>query len=226
MVFWSIVYDLKIESNEVVISVFDEEKNQSKTIHAEKVILATPQYINQYLLSRKTIEMDKFNYSPWIVATIVIERFPASEGAPLSWENIIFQGKGLGYVYNQHQNLSHLESPFVITYYRALDGKDLKENRKKLLKNSDDYWKEEIISDIKSAHPEIEQYILSIELFKRGHGMISPSVDFIFSDAIWDAAKPIDNKIFFAHTDLSGISLFEEAFYQGTKVVNELLKNE
>jgi hypothetical protein len=27
--------------------------------------------------------------------------------------------------------------------------------------------------------------------------------------------KDIDNKIFFAHTDLSGISIFEEAFHQG-----------
>ncbi len=218
-----LVYDLAINSENVVLKVYDKTNNISKEIIAEKVILATPQYINKYLLPNRT--SDKFRYAPWIVATITLERFPYSEGASLSWENIIFEGKGLGYVYNQHQNLSHYESPFVITYYRAYDG-DLDKNRRKLLTIAETEIEKDVLEDLKTAHPGIEEYIQSIEIYRRGHGMISPSIDFLFSETLVKAAQPIANKVYFAHTDLSGVSLFEEAFYQGTKVTSELLKDE
>jgi hypothetical protein len=44
--------------------------------------------------------------------------------------------------------------------------------------------------------------------------MVSPVPD-IYGQAKKDAAKPIDDKIYFAHTDLAGILIFEEAFHQG-----------
>ena len=53
--------------------------------------------------------------------------------------------------------------------------------------------------------------------------MISPVAGFIFGDAKKEAAKNIDNKIFFAHSDLSGISIFEEAFHQGINIVNQII---
>ena len=80
-----------------------------------------------------------------------------------------------------------------------------------------------IISDLSIAHPNIENEIESIEIYKIGHGMISPTPNFIFSEEKEMAAKDIDNKIFFAHSDLSGISVFEEAFHQGIDVVNQIL---
>ena len=53
--------------------------------------------------------------------------------------------------------------------------------------------------------------------------MISPIPNFIFSKEKESAAKNINNKIFFAHSDLSGISVFEEAFHQGIDVINQIL---
>jgi hypothetical protein len=53
--------------------------------------------------------------------------------------------------------------------------------------------------------------------------MISPVPDFIFGEAKAMAAKSIDNTIYFAHSDLSGISIFEEAFHQGINAVNKML---
>ena len=55
--------------------------------------------------------------------------------------------------------------------------------------------------------------------------MISPFPNFIFSEELKQAAQPIENKIYFAHSDLSGISIFEEAFYQGIKAANELIND-
>ena len=53
--------------------------------------------------------------------------------------------------------------------------------------------------------------------------MISPAPGFIFGEAKQKAKQNIDRKIYFAHTDLSGISIFEEAFHQGINAVNQLL---
>ena len=53
--------------------------------------------------------------------------------------------------------------------------------------------------------------------------MISPVPGFLFEENKRKAAQPIDNRIYFAHSDLSGISIFEEAFHQGTNVVNSML---
>jgi hypothetical protein len=53
--------------------------------------------------------------------------------------------------------------------------------------------------------------------------MISPVPHFIFGSSKQKAAQTIANKIFFAHSDLSGISIFEEAFHQGIDSVNSIL---
>ncbi|MNR67485.1 hypothetical protein D3C85_1915160 [compost metagenome] len=62
-----------------------------------------------------------------------------------------------------------------------------------------------------------------MEVFLLGHGMVSPVPGFIFGEAKKEASKNIQNAIYFAHTDLSGISIFEEAFHHGINVVNQIL---
>ena len=54
--------------------------------------------------------------------------------------------------------------------------------------------------------------------------MISPIPNTIFGEKKEFLKKDIDNKIFFAHTDLSGISIFEEAFYQGIDAAKKMLQ--
>jgi hypothetical protein len=92
-----------------------------------------------------------------------------------------------------------------------------------LLNKPNAHWKKMIISDLEIAHPGIEKYIKSIEIHKIGHGMISPTPTFLKGNHLKEASKNIENKIYFAHSDLSGISIFEEAFHQGINVVNQIL---
>jgi hypothetical protein len=51
--------------------------------------------------------------------------------------------------------------------------------------------------------------------------MISPRPNFLWSGVREKAMQPWRN-IHFAHTDLSGIALFEEAFYHGLRVAREV----
>ena len=55
-----------------------------------------------------------------------------------------------------------------------------------------------------------------------GHAMVRPRPGFIWSGSLAAARRPFRG-IHFAHTDLSGIALFEEAFYHGTRAAEEVL---
>ena len=52
-----------------------------------------------------------------------------------------------------------------------------------------------------------------------------PAASFIWGGEREKAMKPYRN-IHFAHTDLSGVALFEEAFYHGLRAAGEILTAE
>jgi hypothetical protein len=82
-----------------------------------------------------------------------------------------------------------------------------------------------IIEDLAKAHYGIDEYISSIEIYRRGHGMISPVKGFLFSKEKEKLKQNINQQLYFAHSDLSGISIFEEAFYQGLDTADEVMEN-
>jgi hypothetical protein len=141
----------------------------------------------------------------------------------LAWDNVIFGTEGLGYINDQHQNLNQIVGEKVITYYRSFSTDNCKKARRKLYNLKKEELKDLVLADLKVAHPEIEDFIIDIQFYKLGHGMISPVPDFIFGEEKQLAKQNIDNKIFFAHTDLSGISIFEEAFHQGIRAGKEMM---
>lgn len=95
--------------------------------------------------------------------------------------------------------------------------------KEKLYETDAQYWKNHIINDLSQMHPDIDKSIENIDIWRWGHGMVRPIPGFIWSDERKNARHNIDHKIFFAHSDLSGISIFEEAFYHGTRAAKELL---
>ena len=218
-----IVFDIKIENNKVIAATYDAQNQSSLEIIADKVIMATPQFVNQYFFKdRKKITKD-FHYAPWFLATLVVSELPDNGSFPLCWDNVIYGSKGLGYIYDQHQTLQQIQSKKVITYYYSFSTLEMKKNRRLLYSQKENYWKQIVLDDLKMAHPTIESFIEEISIHRLGHGMISPVPGFIFGQAKKEASASIDNRIFFAHSDLAGISIFEEAFHQGINIVNTML---
>lgn len=218
-----LVYEVKTEKNKVIAKVFDDVKKASVEIVADKVIMATPQFVNQYLIKDRKEYTKDFQYTPWLLATLTLTNLSDNFSFPLSWDNVIYGAKGLGYVYDQHQSLNQIQPKKVITYYYSFSSSDLRKTRKELYKKDKEYWKQFVLDDLKIAHPDIENCTEDMEVFLLGHGMISPAPGFIFGEAKKQASKTIQNSIYFAHTDLSGISIFEEAFHHGINVVNQIL---
>jgi hypothetical protein len=194
---------------------------------SNQAILSTPQYINNYLLSESLTQRRasslSLEYTPWMVANITVSELPEYKGEPLSWDNVIYQSKSLGYVNACHQHLTKNSQGSVLTYYLPLVDLPVKEARKYAREKTHEDWVNEIILDFKMAHQDIEKYITNIDIKIWGHGMIKPVPDFIFNSDKDIYSKPIDNKLFFAHTDLSGVSIFEEGFSQGINAAKQII---
>ncbi len=62
--------------------------------------------------------------------------------------------------------------------------------------------------------PDLDGAILRIDVWRWGHAMISPTPGFL-SEPARLVARNTPPPIFRAHSDLSGLSLFEEAHYWG-----------
>ncbi len=223
----NIALSVKQSANEVEVVVFDVVSKKIKKINSKNCIIATPQFIAARLINdvaRQKLVTDNFNYQPWMVASITTDALDEREGAALSWDNVLYKGKGLGYVEATHQQIKQLKAKNVLSYYLPLTEGPAKDERTIAQKRSFEDWVQIIRNDLSAAHSNFNQKVKNIDIWIWGHGMISPKKNFIHGAVKKQMQQPIDDKIFFAHTDLSGISIFEEAFYQGIKAAKAILQ--
>jgi hypothetical protein len=78
------------------------------------------------------------------------------------------------------------------------------------------------LADLQRAHPGIEDLIARMDIIRWGHAMVRPKPGFCWSVALQRAREPFQG-IHFAHTDLSGVALFEEALDHGLRAAEEVL---
>jgi len=95
-------------------------------------------------------------------------------------------------------------------------------NRKLLLETDWNYWKEAILNDLARAHPDIRECVSRIDIMRLGHAMVRPVPGFIFSEERRRLAA-LDGGLLFAHSDLSGFSIIEEAQYRGVEAAERAL---
>lgn len=223
-------YKIDTNRNDLLQAYFyDSKTKETSIIEAEKIIVCTPQFVRNRLLPDSYFEekiLQNFQYTPWVVANISIKKFPKSNGTTLCWDNVAFDTPSVGYVNATHQHLSTHQSKKVITYYLPLCKDDNRIERIAAYSRTKEQWLDIILPELEFMHPNITEQIEAIDIWVWGHGMITPSVNFIHSDTIKNAGKPFQNRVFFAHSDLSGISIFEEAFHQGIIAAKQMLKNE
>ena len=212
----------------VTVKVLEVATKKIKAIHAKTCILATPQFVNSRLLAaddaRKKTIADHFVYQPWMVANITSRKLTERSGAGLSWDNVLYKGRGLGYVEATHQLIGYQGPKQVLTYYLPLTEKKAAEERTAAQKRSFEDWVSLIREDLLAAHPDFDEMIDEVDVWVWGHGMISPQRNFIHGAVRKQMQQPLAGKVYFAHSDLSGISVFEEAFYQGLKAADAVLQ--
>jgi len=110
--------------------------------------------------------------------------------------------------------------PTILTYYYPMCAEE--NGRTKLFNYNWRDLADVCLTDMSRAHADIRDLVTRIDIMRWGHAMISPRPGFLWGGERQKAMKPYRN-IHFAHTDLSGVALFEEAFYHGLRAAKEIL---
>jgi hypothetical protein len=193
-------------------------------IEAERVIFAAPQFVAPYVIAdfpaERVAAARTFSYGSWMVANLTLRDRPKQNGFPLAWDNILYESPSLGYVAATHQRGIEY-GPTVLTYYYPLTGHDAKRERNILLAAGRNEWADVALADLSRAHREIRDITERVDVMRWGHAMIQPRAGFVSGDAIRRSREAL-GAVHFAHSDLSGVALFEEAFYQGVRAADEV----
>ncbi len=223
----------KVRKDHMVVSVIPTDNgvdvislngNDLRGFHCEKVIFASPMFTAPYVIrgfaENAPFAANEFQHNAWFVANLFLKDRPKPRFAkdfPLAWDNVLYESPSLGYVNATHQKGIDY-GPAIWTYYYPMCHE---ENGRTKLFNYE--WRDladVCLTDMARAHPEIYELTERIDIMRWGHAMINPRPGFIWGETRAKALKPYRN-IHFAHTDLSGIALFEEAFYHGLRAASE-----
>ena len=204
---------------------FDTRSQQVTGFRAQHVIFAAPQFLASRLIDgffeRTGRRTNEFEYGSWFVANLHLQDRPRERSFPLSWDNVIYDSRSLGYVVATHQS-GHDHGPTVLTWYYPYCDTDARALREHLLQATWADLADVVLTDLERPHPEIRSLTTRLDIFRWGHAMIRPKPGFITGRQRREARLP-DGRIHFANTDLSGIALFEEAFDHGCRAAEEVM---
>jgi glycine/D-amino acid oxidase-like deaminating enzyme len=190
---------------------------------AEAVIFAAPAFLLPHLDPALEGRAVPRVYSPWLTANLTLERWPRSRGreAPVAWDNVIYDSPALGYVVATHQSLATHQERSVWTYYWALAHEPPATARGVLLQRSWAEWVELILADLSRAHPDVRECVSRVDIMRMGHAMVRPVPGMLAAGTELRALERPG--LVLANSDVSGLSLFEEAQYRGVAGARRVL---
>ncbi|GAB3463450.1 NAD(P)/FAD-dependent oxidoreductase [Massilia terrae] len=223
---------LKRTADGVEAMCFTLEDGVAKTFvaKARKAICAMPLYVASRVVERIgdygfDPKRHMPSYAPWMIANFLMKDFPAERpNMPLCWDNVVYDEPGLGYVVSTHQDI-RVAPPekTVFTSYVALSDRTPDEARKWLMKASADELVAVASRDLKTAYGwKFAPCVERVDITLRGHAMAAPLPGFRTNAGLL-ALRDADGPILFAHADLSGFSVFEEAAWWGIQAAQRAM---
>jgi monoamine oxidase len=190
-------------------------------VDARRAIVATPRHVTRRLLGL-TDDPYHPDVGAWAVANLHLHARPREprRSAPLAWDNVLHDSPSLGYVTATHQR-GRDHGPTVLTWYYPLTD-DAASARARVAGAGAAEWAEVALADLERAHRDLRDLVDHVEVAFWGHGMVRPRLGATWSAARAAAARP-HGRIHLAHTDLSGLALFEEALDHGVRAAREVL---
>ncbi|RZI56412.1 MAG: hypothetical protein EOP37_24405 [Rubrivivax sp.] len=212
------------ERHGVQVLVWNDKDQAAERWEADQVVMAMPLFIAARLPEQPPTALTEaagaMRYAPWLVANLLLDAPPLERlGVPMSWDNVAYGGEALGYVNANQQDLDPSRGPMVLTAYRSLR----ESQRKDLLQDDWRAWSARVLADMAPLHPDLPERLQRIELMRYGHAMSIPHPGLRGSQALAALRERAQGRLHFAHADLAGYSVFEEAFTQGEAVASRLL---
>jgi len=218
----SVVYNVRQTDGAVAVDYCEVAHERSIRVKARGIVCAAPRFVAQRMM-RDLPTADGAVYSPWMVANVTLDGLPEGAGAALAWDNVARASDSLGYVVATHQNVNPVPRETVITHYWPLDAAPPAEERQRALARTHAEWCDHVVADLDRVHPGVHSHIRNIDIWVWGHGMIRPVPGFIWGETR-RMMQQLHGRVVFANSDMSGVSIFEEAFTRGTQAADALVK--
>jgi monoamine oxidase len=229
------------ERHGVELDVWHAPSGQRQRWVAQHAVLAVPLFVAARLLDPAPPALREaaaaLPQAPWLVANLLLgHALTDKPGAALSWDNVLYAPSSvaaadageaalkrgaLGYVDAAHQRLAAKPSgASVLTAYWALGGDNAAHSshaRRLLLDDSAERWAQRVVTDLARAHPDLPRKLQRVDLARYGHAMAmpAPGVRSLPALAAMRDGSDAGARLHFAHADLAGYSVFEEAFTLG-----------
>ena len=219
------VLRVQAQKHQVEVLAWNEATQTPERWASQQVVLATPLFIAARLLAEPPEALQQaaqtLRYAPWLVANLQLKA-PLLDrlGAPPAWDNVAYGSSGsLGYVDASHQRLDPSRGATVLTAYWALP----RAERPALLHTPWQTWAQRVVAELQVIHPDLPQQLQRADLMRWGHAMSIPLPGVRGSSALAALQKGQGQRLHFAHSDLAGYSVFEEAYTQGVRVAQTIV---
>ena len=207
-----------------LLDIYLARENRTVRYRVDRVIWAAP----AYSLARAWVNgptgftghAAQIQTSPWLVANLSLDSLPVDAGpAPLAWDNVMHDSPALGYVVATHQNIRVAPGPTVLTYYWPLCDEAPSAARRRLAQAAWQSWVDAILTELSIPHPDLRHRVKRMDLWRWPHAMPRPVPGFREAP-IRALLAGLGGPLLFAHSDLSGMPLFEEANFAGVRAAD------
>lgn len=218
------VLQLRESRHEIEALAWNEQTQAPERWSARAAVLATPLFIAQRLLATPPAVLQQavglMSYAPWLVSNLQL-RAPLLErpGVGPAWDNVSYGSAALGYVDAGHQRLDPTPAAPLLTHYWALP----RAQRGALLAEPWEAWARRVLAELAKTHADLPGQTLRLDLARWGHAMSIPAPGLRSAPALAALREQAQGRLHFAHSDLAGYSVFEEAYTQGVDVAQRLL---
>ena len=223
----AVAFRVAEEDGRINVDLWLPAEKRTLRLVAGQLIWAAPLFLVPYVFAGHEdlkSAARSFSHAPWLTANLTLLRHPDERaGAPMAWDNVLYDSAALGYVVATHQQMRVHPDATVLTYYNALSGQTPQQSRMLLQTASREDWAEQILADLERPHPDIRKITTKLDIFRDGHAMSRPVPGLIWGEARQRFADDSAN-LRFAHADVSGFSLFEEAQYRGVLAAERTLR--
>jgi monoamine oxidase len=237
----SVVLGVEEGRHDVRMDVWNVAAQRAERWMAPQLVLAVPLFIAARLLAAPpaalTEATGRMRHAPWLVANLLLDQPLVDRGgAAPAWDNVIYTPEtapesapprfALGYVDAMHQSTRPHPGPTVLSVYWALGGDSalqLQAQRARLLNEPWSAWAQAVLQDLAGAHPDLAARVTQVDLMRYGHAMSVP-VPGLRGSASLNALVNAGGRVHFAHADLSGYSVFEEACHHGHAAARRVLR--
>ncbi|MDR3683063.1 MAG: FAD-dependent oxidoreductase [Geothrix sp.] len=215
---------IRADKEALLVTAWDAVRQQRVGWRAQRVIFAGPQHVARHVvegLQAARPASARIRNAPWMVANLTLRARPQEPSFPPAWDNVLRDSEALGYVVATHQSLRDY-GPTVWTWYRPFTGPDCEAERARLRTLDWPACARMVMDDLRRAHPDLEPLVARLDVMRWGHAMVRPAPGLLWDPDFLALASPF-GAVHFAHTELSGLALFEEAQDHGLRAAEEVL---